>query len=103
MLETTPADQQSRRIAKELRKTLHKMFTFVQHPQIEYHNNNAERSLRNSVIDEKVRGGSRSLQGAHNHFRLHSADQTCRQNGWSLFEFVTQALLGRLPKGLAGN
>ena len=66
-------------------------------------NVHAQVAFLKTRIDEKVRGGSRSLGGAQNHFRLHSADQTCRQNGWSLFDFVTQALMGRLPKGSAGT
>ena len=62
--------------AEELRLRLRKqrehLFTFVEHPEVQPTNNQAEQSLRASVIMRKVTFGNRSEIGAHRHAILSS-------------------------------
>jgi hypothetical protein len=62
--------------AEELRARLLKqkrrLFTFVDHPQVQPTNNQAEQSLRRCVILRKLTFGNRSTSGAHCHSVLNS-------------------------------
>ena len=53
-------------------KQKERLFTFVDHPQVQPTNNQAEQSLRRSVILRKLTFGNRSEAGAHSHSVLTS-------------------------------
>lgn len=67
---------------KNLRKLIIKhnqeLLTFMEHPEIEPTNNEAERQLRPNVILRKLTFGNRSETGANNHKILMSIIQTAR-------------------------
>lgn len=69
---------------KNLRKLIIKhnqeLLTFMEHPEIEPTNNEAERQLRPNVILRKLTFGNRSETGANNHKILMSIIQTARKN-----------------------
>jgi transposase len=71
--------------AETLRSRLWKqrgcLLTFLDHPQIEPTNNQAEQSLRRSVILRKITFGSRSSEGAHRHAVLTSLVMTAQRQG----------------------
>jgi transposase len=89
-------DKDCKRIAKSLKKRIDEIFTFVKHPGIPWHNNNAERALRPSVATRKISYGNQSKKGAETHTILRSVHDTwTKQN----IDFIDQAmrLLGSSP------
>lgn len=71
------------RIAKRLAKYKGELFTFLDHPALEGHNNQAEREIRPNVLMRKITFGNRSMQGAKNHSVTMSVIQTAKRNGLS--------------------
>lgn len=71
------------RIAKRLIKYKGELFTFLDHPALDGHNNQAEREIRPNVLLRKITFGNRSIQGAKNHSVTMSVIQTAKKNGLS--------------------
>lgn len=71
------------RIAKRLIKYKGELFTFLDHPALDGHNNQAEREIRPNVLMRKITFGNRSMQGAKNHSVTMSVIQTAKKNGLS--------------------
>ncbi len=69
------------------------LFTFLRRPEIEPTNNQAERSLRASVILRKITFGNRSWKGAQNHGILTSLIQTAGRQGRDVRGFLRTLLL----------
>jgi len=66
---------------------------FLDHPEVSPDNNRAERSLRLGVTKRKVSGGSRSLTGFVHTANLLTVIQSCRAQGRSVLDFLSQALV----------
>ena len=66
------AHPEAEKLRLRLRENRAKLFTFIRHPQIGPTNNQAEQSLRPSVILRKLTFGNRSLAGARHHSVLSS-------------------------------
>jgi len=64
------------------------LLRFIDHPDVEYHNNRAERAIRPMVIARKISFGSRSPQGAYYTAVLTSVIETYRLKGKNLRDFV---------------
>lgn len=75
-------------------KQKRRLFTFVDHPEVQPTNNQAEQSLRRSVILRKVTFGNRSEAGAHSHSVLSSLLTTAirqqRDSRQAFQELLTQ-------------
>lgn len=79
-----------RRRLRDPTKEYYRLFTFLNHPQIQPTNNHAERSLRPLVIFRKICFGTRSQDGSWSHSVLPSLLTTAkRQNQHPLFFFKT--------------
>ncbi len=52
------------RISKELRRRRNMLFTFMDHEGVPWHNNDAERAIRQGVLHRKISGGRRTWTGA---------------------------------------
>jgi len=50
-------------ITKELRKRQNMLFTFMQHKDVPWHNNDAERAIRQGILHRKISGGRRTWAG----------------------------------------
>ena len=61
---------------------------FVDHGEVEYHNNRAERAIRPSVIFRKISFGHRSSDGAKNYAILASSLETGRQKNMHLLDLI---------------
>jgi len=85
-------DADARRIAKELRRRLGMLFTFVRTPGVPWNNNSAENAIRQGVLIRKVSGGRRTWAGARVLERLLTVYRTCRKQGSSFRTFVLNAL-----------
>ncbi len=81
-----------RRFANNLLKVWPALWTFATIDGVEPTNNPAERALRGPVIHRKLSHGTRSDDGERFTERALSAAATCRQQGRSLFEFLTELL-----------
>ena len=88
----TYSDADARRIAKRLNRHLDQLFTFLDHPEIAWENNLAERMLRAAVIMRKTSQSNRSAQGAATQSILMSIYQTLRLRGHSPTKTIAAAL-----------
>ena len=78
--------------ANNLIKIWPALWTFVTVDGVEPTNNPAERALRSPVIHRKLSHGTRTDDGERFAERALSAAATCRQQGRSLFEFLTELI-----------
>lgn len=67
-------------------------FAFLEHPEVEPTNGEAEQAIRPAVVNRKVWGGNRTWAGARAQEVLMSVLQTCRRAGRCGLEFVSQTL-----------
>jgi len=79
-------------LSNHLWKHLHEWFVFLDHPEIEPTNWEAEQAIRPAVVNRKVWGGNRTWRGACAQGILMSVLETCKQAGWSALEFISQTL-----------
>jgi transposase len=77
-------------LVKRYRKHRDHLLVFLRDPRVPYHNNDAERALRSSVVHRKVIGGFRSAWGAHAYAAIASVVDTAKLHGRRVFD----ALLG---------
>lgn len=56
--------KQAQRLIKHFRRHQDELFTFLDEPDVPFHNNQAERSIRHAVVPHKNSYGNRSSQGA---------------------------------------
>lgn len=80
-------------LAKRLNKAFDSLYTFLRIRGVEPTNNRAERGIRLAVVKRKSCFGSVSESGKLWIARSLSVLQTCRQNGWSFFELLQDALV----------
>ena len=86
------ADEDSRRIAKRLKKHEKELTLFLWANGVEADNNRAERALRPAVILRKITGGSRSERGAKATAVMMSIARTIRQHELPLLESFKEML-----------
>jgi transposase len=75
------AHPETERLRLRLRENRAKLFTFIRHPEVGPTNNQAEQSLRPSVILRKLTFGNRSPEGARHHSVLSSLLITAQRQG----------------------
>ena len=85
-------DPDARRIAKELRRRLGMLFTFVRTPGVPWNNNSAENAIRQGVLIRKISGGRRTWAGARVLEVLLTLYRTCRKRGESFRASALSAL-----------
>jgi transposase len=76
------------RIAKELRNRLEMLFTFVKKSGVDWHNNNAERAIRQGVLHRKISGGRRTWMGARSLEILLSVLETSKKRGIRFLDWI---------------
>ena len=75
------AHPETEKLRLRLRENRAKLFTFIRHPEVGPTNNQAEQSLRPSVILRKLTFGNRSPAGARHHSVLSSLLITAQRQG----------------------
>ena len=95
-------DKNARRLVKRLRRHQHELFTFLDHAEVPYDNNTAERAIRPAVIIRKNSYANRSEAGADMQAVLMSVFRTLKQRGHNPLKTIVQALrtyllTGQLP------
>ncbi|MFC1453466.1 IS66 family transposase [Verrucomicrobiota bacterium] len=78
-------------LQKRIDKYRDDLIRFVTHPDVEFHNNRAERQLRPMVIGRKVSFGSNTHSGALRHCIIHSIVETCKLQDKDPIEFIRRA------------
>ncbi|MCJ7613235.1 IS66 family transposase [Candidatus Bathyarchaeota archaeon] len=87
---TTLAVEKAETLKKRLldpKKEYSRLFTFLDYPNVQPTNNQAEHSLRNMVIFRKICFGTRSAEGSHSHSVLPSLLLTARRQGKHPLDF----------------
>jgi len=102
LAEGTYAEADASRLAKRLGKYADSLFTFLDHPQVPYDNNHAERMIRPAVIIRKNSQSNRSDKGATTQAVLMSIYRTLKLRNREPVEGVAAALrtytrTGHLP------
>lgn len=78
-------------------KFLSELFTFVRFPNVSPTNNLAERTLRHTVVQRKISGGTRSAKGSETRMILGSLFGTWNLQGLNPFQECRKLLLSPLP------
>lgn len=87
-----PVDRDALRLCKRLRRTADHIFTFLDHPQIPFENNFAERQIRPAVILRKNSQSNRSDRGALTQAVLMSVYRTLRLRGHDPLKTIADTL-----------
>lgn len=85
-------DDDAVRISKELYRRLDMLFSFVKNPSIPWHNNDAERAIRQGVLHRKLSGGRRTWKGAGVLETLLSISETAKKRGIKVVEWLQSAV-----------
>lgn len=93
------ADADARRLAKRLWKHADELFTFLDHPEVPFENNLAERMIRPAVILRKVSQSNRSEKGAAVQAVLMSVYRTLKLGGSDPLATIDSALRSYLSDG----
>ncbi len=90
------SDAECAKIAKRLRKHAESWLRFLDEAELEFHNNEAERGLRGSVVMRKITGGNRSETGARAHETIMSIMQTCELRGTDFLNHTQEIISQQL-------
>jgi transposase len=99
LVETPWKDSQARRLVKRLRRHQNDLFTFLDHPDVPFDNNHAERAIRPAVIIRKNSYCNRSERGADTQAVLMSIYRTLKQRGHDPITIINNALATYLTTG----
>ena len=82
LIDTPWTNTQARRLVKRLRRHAQELFTFLDHPEVPFDNNHAERTIRPAVIIRKnsYANGSTTRRGADLQAVLMSIYRTLKQS-----------------------
>lgn len=78
-------------LVKRIEKYRDDLIRFVSHPDVEFHNNRAERALRPLVVNRKVSFGSSTDHGARRYCVIHTIVETCKLQGIDPTDFIRRA------------
>jgi transposase len=92
----------ARRLVKRLRRHAQELFTFLDHPDVPFDNNHAERTIRPAVIIRKNSYANGSNDGADLQAVLMSIYRTLKQRGHNPIQAIVAAIrtylkIGQLP------
>ena len=91
-------DKNVQRLIKRLNRFQGELLTFIDYPEVEYHNNRAERALRPMVVSRKISYGSQTEEGARTTCIMMSIFMTCQIRGIDFREFIEDALTERVKQ-----
>jgi len=92
-------NKQARRLVKRLRRHATELFTFVDHAEVPFDNNHAERMIRPAVIIRKNSYANGSFDGADLQAVLMSIYRTLKQRGHNPIQTIIGALRTYLKTG----
>jgi transposase-like protein len=89
----------ARRLVKRLRRHARELFTFLDHAEVPFDNNHAEREIRPAVIARKNSYANGSEDGAQTQAALMSVFRTLKQRGHNPVSAVVEAVHAYLQTG----
>jgi hypothetical protein len=92
-------NKHARRLVKRLRRHATELFTFVDHPEVPFDNNHAERMIRPAVIIRKNSYANGSHDGADLQAVLMSIYRTLKQRGHNPIQTIIAAVRTYLKTG----
>lgn len=78
----------ARKYKKRFHKYRHKLFTFLEHDDVPWNNNNAEHAIKAFATLRKVIGATSSEKGIQEYLILLSICETCKYKGISFLQFL---------------
>ena len=99
LIETPWTDSQAARLVKRLRRHRSDLLTFLDHPDVPFDNNHAERAIRPAVIIRKNSYCNRSQRGADAQAVLMSVYRTLKQRGHDPINAISDAITTLLNAG----
>jgi transposase len=88
-----PESRAAQRLAARMEKYGSSYFAFITTPGIEPTNNTAEQAIRFVVIDRHITQGTRGEKGQRFRERMWSVLATCSQQGRSVWEYLSKAVM----------
>jgi transposase len=86
-------NQKTKAFIKRIIKHRPNLLRFMDHPEVEFHNNRAERAIRPAVIFRKISFGNRTEQGAYFYTILASVIETYRLKNGNITQLLKRVLL----------
>jgi len=83
-------DKECKRLVKRLRRHQNEVFTFLDQPEVDWHNNHVEKQLRPAVVARKNSGGNQSDRGAETQAIMMSIFFTLHLRGKNEIKTVLQ-------------
>jgi transposase len=99
LLQWPDPDEILQEIIKKVKRQQPRILTFVEHPDVPYHNNYAEYLIRIGVLKRKISGGSVSAEGAESYAILLSIFVTCRLRRISFPKYLKKSLRHYIKTG----
>jgi hypothetical protein len=99
LIDTSWTNRDARRLVKRLRRHAQELFTFLDHPEVPFDNNHAERTIRPAVIMRKNSYANGSQDGADLQAVLMSIFRTLKQRGHNPVQAVIEAMRTYLKTG----
>lgn len=92
-----PAQGKSRNLLERLRDYESEVLRFMVESLVPFTNNQGERDIRMTKVQQKISGCFRSMEGAVNFCKVRSFLSTCKKNGVSASEALEMLFNGKLP------
>jgi hypothetical protein len=99
LLQWPNPDEILKEIIKKVKRQQPRILTFVEHPDVPFHNNYAEYLIRIGVLKRKISGGSVSAEGAESYSILLSIYVTCKLRGISFPKYLKESLKHYIKTG----
>jgi hypothetical protein len=99
LIDTPWHNPHARRLVKRLRRHSEELFTFLDHPDVPFDNNHAERTIRPAVIMRKNSYANGSEDGADLQAVLMSIYRTLKQRGHNPIQVIVEAIRTSLKTG----
>jgi len=95
--------EQANKCKQRFEKNRDKLFTFLNHDSIPWHNNNAEHAVKAFAKIRDIVRGSFTERTVRNNLVLLSICQTCKYSGMDFFEFLCSGETGIYAFGETGS